>query len=247
METLERLRSHFNPRSPYGERLVKVKSCFRSSYFNPRSPYGERPLMGRLFHWPNIFQSTLPLRGATRDRPRLPAVPRFQSTLPLRGATRAGRLPDMGYGDFNPRSPYGERPDGHNWPNLALIFQSTLPLRGATTHLTTPAGTPNFNPRSPYGERPSRRLSGGGIFFISIHAPLTGSDLLQISNISRYKHFNPRSPYGERLFLRYWSSSHLEFQSTLPLRGATMIGPCHMGIPIFQSTLPLRGATRQSL
>ena len=35
-----------------------------------------------------------------------------------------------------------------------------------------------------------------------------------------------------------------KFQSTLPLRGATMPGPVQTDIGPFQSTLPLRGATR---
>ena len=34
-----------------------------------------------------IFQSTLPLRGATRDHARIIWAYSFQSTLPLRGAT----------------------------------------------------------------------------------------------------------------------------------------------------------------
>mgnify|MGYP003220880707 CR=1 FL=1 len=57
-----------------------------------------------------------------------------------------------------------------------MPFQSTLPLRGATNSATSLCKN----------------------IVISIHAPLTGSDLLQIPNIRRYKHFNPRSPYGER-------------------------------------------------
>ena len=35
-------------------------------------------------------------------------------------------------GDFNPRSPYGERPPDDVIADAALLFQSTLPLRGAT-------------------------------------------------------------------------------------------------------------------
>ena len=56
---------HFNPRSPYGERQVQLRLTYLQEDFNPRSPYGER-LDGH--NWPNlalIFQSTLPLRGAT--------------------------------------------------------------------------------------------------------------------------------------------------------------------------------------
>ena len=59
------------------------------------------------------FQSTLPLRGATASMPlKLWHYNEFQSTLPLRGATaKSGDLDSLAE-DFNPRSPYGERPPG---------------------------------------------------------------------------------------------------------------------------------------
>ncbi len=55
--------------------------------FNPRSPYGER-------------------RG---NQLRATAMGRFQSTLPVRGATRDDRSTASRHLYFNPRSPYGER------------------------------------------------------------------------------------------------------------------------------------------
>ena len=56
----------------------------------------------------------------------------------------------------------------------------------------------DFNPRSPCGER---LPSGGifrGIFPISIHAPLAGSDIWVSIGIHKFGYFNPRSPCGER-------------------------------------------------
>ena len=106
---------------------------------------------------------------------------------------------------------------------VACLFQSTLPLRGATRHL----------------------IIHGGMYAISIHAPLAGSDLgnhagpkpLQISIHAPLAGSDAANLLGDRtLFL---------FQSTLPLRGAT---GCMMGCMMdheFQSTLPLRGATRR--
>ena len=58
-------------------------------------------------------------------------------------------------GDFNPRSPHGERPRGDNQRAAA-------------------AG--DFNPRSPHGERPAIRKTRRRPVLISIHAPRTGSD-----------------------------------------------------------------------
>ena len=59
---------------------------------------------------PMLFQSTLPVWGATKDRKGLEKVVKFQSTLPVWGATQ----------------PMQSRA-------LRLLFQSTLPVWGATT------------------------------------------------------------------------------------------------------------------
>ena len=78
--------------------------------------------------------------------------------------------------------------------------------------------------------------------------------------------FNPRSPCGERLFQTVLLVNKYQFQSTLPLRGATLavmvvipfsqisihaplagsdsLCVYHLTVALgFQSTLPLRGAT----
>ena len=104
------------------------------SHFNPRSPHGERPKGGEGRGKACKFQSTLPARGATRLTRAGSGTGRFQSTLPARGATclqsaierdvsisihapRTGsdaeRWPLLsGLQYFNPRSPHGERRDG---------------------------------------------------------------------------------------------------------------------------------------
>ena len=125
-------------------------------YFNPHSPCGERLLSRLQLVWLGLFQSTLPLRGATPSRKRSTSTPSgFQSTLPLRGATepqeRSGQpqvisihtpLAGSDCGGlyarhtecrhFNPHSPCGERPTAAADPTIPSGFQSTLPLRGAT-------------------------------------------------------------------------------------------------------------------
>ena len=106
--------SFFNPRSPYGERLLLpfpfctpsiisihaphtgsdanlVEESRGEENFNPRSPYGERPKASKT-HWLLfIFQSTLPIRGATNMEKLAYGALIFQSTLPIRGATHARR------------------------------------------------------------------------------------------------------------------------------------------------------------
>ena len=57
---------NFNPRSPCGERRVPAICCLsRARNFNPRSPCGERLLFFSTVLVQILFQSTLPVRGAT--------------------------------------------------------------------------------------------------------------------------------------------------------------------------------------
>ncbi len=56
-----------------------------------------------------VFQSTLPMRGATTTRCSTTGIRIFQSTLPMRGATLLKEV-GVNVADFNPRSPCGERP-----------------------------------------------------------------------------------------------------------------------------------------
>ena len=100
-------------------------------YFNPRSPWGERLLQTLIAVSNTRFQSTLPVGGATSKDVRHVSKVTFQSTLPVGGATvhRHGARPggiisihaprggsDLArhlttdkHPDFNPRSPWGER------------------------------------------------------------------------------------------------------------------------------------------
>ena len=100
---------HFNPRSPCGERRRTSSRRCRAQYFNPRSPCGERQATAVARSVSRIFQSTLPVWGATRNddvRERIHGIsihaPRVGSDVGLR------QLPQCLH-HFNPRSPCGER------------------------------------------------------------------------------------------------------------------------------------------
>ena len=55
---------------------------------------------------------------------------------------------------FNPRSPWGERPNLAKGVRGQIAFQSTLPVGGATSLASkSMILTRYFNPRSPWGER----------------------------------------------------------------------------------------------
>ena len=193
-----RLISIHAPRVGSDHRIRRRDNPLR--YFNPRSPCGERPWEQSKEYFEKLFQSTLPVWGATillasslpgnaisihaprvgSDNPcctRKSWNYRFQSTLPVWGATTN---------------------DATSSP--VTVFQSTLPVWGATAvTANNVSDVTDFNPRSPCGERPA--------------APQVAANLTL--------HFNPRSPCGERPGGRGGYLMDSEFQSTLPVWGAT--------------------------
>ena len=170
-----------------------------------------------------VFQSTLPARGATTPQEVTLTSKTFQSTLPARGATADKRCNQLRK-RFQSTLPARGATVSAVYNFLYEKFQSTLPARGATIpteEMTDPDG-------------------------ISIHAPRTGSDAHGGKPASARRDFNPRSPHGERRTQVMTTSSSLTFQSTLPARGATMKQERASRICLFQSTLPARGATVSS-
>ena len=190
---------YFNPRSPYGERHPLFSSFPTAGNFNPRSPYGERRSLSAAYFRTASISIHAPLTGS--DCPvteRTSPSVYFNPRSPY-GERPADRPPGASHPDFNPRSPYGERHLSKRRSRIMYQFQSTLPLRGATICPELAADAEE----------------------ISIHAPLTGSDLVSRSRFWPFRNFNPRSPYGERRGRPVIKPTRLGFQSTLPLRGAT--------------------------
>ena len=170
--------AYFNPRSPCGERPRRRESDRRRFDFNPRSPCGERRANALSLADGTIFQSTLPVWGATGA-----SDARGGNEVISIHAPRVGS--DRGTGIAS----------GWNW-----VFQSTLPVWGAT-RVGQPASHGihrNFNPRSPCGERLDIVANDHVGTDISIHAPRVGSDM-EPEPVPIGLYFNPRSPCGERL------------------------------------------------
>ena len=84
--------------------------------------------------------------------------------------------------------------------------------------------TQNFNPRTPCGVRPTIRQTQSW----------------------RTYYFNPRTPCGVRHPARQAHTCAYLFQSTHPMRGATLLGDFLHVSNQFQSTHPMRGATSSS-
>ena len=146
----------------------------------------------------------------------------FQSTLPARGATpaRESKLLDGCISIHAPRT--GSDTDTSFSTNEQQMISIHAPrtgsdfllggedLRAVNISIHAPrTGSdvvmmgaaefrPDFNPRSPHGERRAKRRE-----------------------LATLAHFNPRSPHGERRLDILTRRHIIKFQSTLPARGAT--------------------------
>ena len=168
----------------------------------------------------------------------------FQSTLPARGATAGVCRKRHGDGDFNPRSPHGERHIDSLKRAVEIEFQSTLPARGATICARRKTRkSSNFNPRSPHGERHGETRRKPRPARISIHAPRTGSDMFLLLTGKHLKISIHAPRTGSDLTISLLFCACTTFQSTLPARGATHKPGGGAATTRFQSTLPARGAT----
>ena len=168
--------------------------------FNPRSPCGERlpPLCGPTLI--SIFQSTLPVWGATTRQRTCRLLREFQSTLPVWGATKTLRLFFVGNQDFNPRSPCGERPAGGGAAAHKESISIHAPRVGSDVNWDNGQriANRNFNPRSPCGERQAILTSLRAMVIFQSTLPVWGATIFRLFLTIMWLHFNPRSPCGER-------------------------------------------------
>ena len=192
--------THFNPRTPCGVRPIRFvfadmygmisihaplagcdvpprQGAAHRAHFNPRTPCGVRPTRSATSLFVSPFQSTHPLRGATRRKNILLSPLTISIHAPLAGCDR--------------------NIDGI--PAWTKLFQSTHPLRGATYGIRifidiyaisihaplagcdqlmrqTKRTAQDFNPRTPCGVRRKNNMTDRKIIVISIHAPLAGCD-----------------------------------------------------------------------
>ena len=165
----------FNPRAPCGARQAALHHRRRHVRFNPRAPCGARRGACRAIYLAGTFQSTRPMRGATRTDTGQRACTRVSIHAP-----HAGR---------DPRPPQGRyhKEVSIHAPHAGRDFvQQSVALDAAVSIHAPRAGRDSkrrnchnreegFNPRAPCGARP----------------PLMSVFRLQQS-------FNPRAPCGAR-------------------------------------------------
>ena len=169
---------------------------------------------------------------------------------------------------FNPRHPYGWRPGRNKKLTKKAKFQSTPPIRVATPLYTLGFHSNRISIHATHtgGDDFGKRFVTSSM--ISIHATHTGGDSGHTSVSPPCLHFNPRHPYGWRLPSFCQQHSVAEFQSTPPIRVATLVrartfycqrnfnprhpyGWRHARVClrrrrlVFQSTPPIRVATWQ--
>ena len=194
------------------------------------------------------FLSTLSLRRATCVGHSRCALMAFLSTLSLRRATQCPCTLGWFQCHFYPRSPCGERPDGHAshvpFSPISIhallaesdgdmrtaacgwipLFLSTLSLRRATAPCPRAAAPRcHFYPRSPCGERRASQSYSLAMILISIHALLAESDCRLLdtriyTKISIHALLAESDPQHQVL----WPPVKL-FLSTLSLRRATYV------------------------
>ena len=189
------------------------------------------------------------MRGAT-GRPLSPCADtlRFQSTRPMRGATFY-ILPTMRARDISIHAPHAGRDAGDKYITGSNCISIHAPLAGCDVeHIQhTVWFSPYFNPRAPCGARQGDHLGGTPLRAISIHAPHAGRDRCRRSDRRGKYYFNPRAPCGARPRRLIRPTPRPTFQSTRPVRGATIFSPASVLLALFQSTRPVRGATVQML
>ena len=167
------------------------------------------------------FQSTRPVRGATRrHRPHRPALP-ISIHAPRAGRDAFGAGPDASDGNFNPRAPCGAR-HGVTVPiDQPFPFQSTRPVRGATVRRGARTAVMPFQ-----STRPVRGATDHP-FLDFMARPFQSTR--PVRGATRRRHGRRRTE---------------KFQSTRPVRGATSTAPSLLRTLAFQSTRPVRGATK---
>ena len=215
---------YFNPRAPYGARQISLPLQRRGNlYFNPRAPYGARQKHDRQGNSDSSISIHAPHTGRdeAKDAHQSEAA-EFQSTRPIRGATRDQIRRWPGHRDFNPRAPYGARlnpyklifvfgkisihaphtgrdhsKSGRN--HSKKLFQSTRPIRGATCFALVIRLIKGISIHAPHTGRDSvtARASWASWIFQSTR-PIRGATAVTSAPARSACYFNPRAPYGAR-------------------------------------------------
>ena len=150
----------------------------------------------------------------------------FQSTRPIRGATLLGYIKG-GASLISIHAPRTGRDDlSANVDGFSNDISIHAPRTGRDgCHFIRHTDLQDFNPRAPYGARPDTLSGLRGNYRISIHAPRTGRDLIDGVHCGRDDAISIHAPRtGRDTKCSSTSAVANLFQSTRPVRGATIAG-----------------------
>ena len=126
----------FQPTLPArGATFSLRKFPFPATHFNPRSPHGERPAAEAWNQLMEAISTHAPRTGSDLWQVAQEIHTSISTHAPRTGSDQYVDLTSDAIIDFNPRSPHGERPQGLACLHLQAPFQPTLPARGATIRL----------------------------------------------------------------------------------------------------------------
>ena len=192
---------YFNPRSPHGERHKFKSPNANYHIISTHAPRTGSDPLGYGEGVNQLFQPTLPARGATPIPAYIEdAVPEISTHAPRTGSDEA-RIAYQNGIRISTHAPRTGSDAMHGKTAEEVAISTHAPRTGSdrnTLHTILTQG--HFNPRSPHGERHHDTA------FEKIRSD-----------------FNPRSPHGERRAWRQEWAYFRRFQPTLPARGATNV------------------------
>ena len=125
----------------------------------------------------------------------------------------------------------------------ATVFQSTRPMRGATISILSMSSNGIISIHAPHAGRDSPPKNWGQGKGISIHAPHAGRDKFSNTFPPVPTDFNPRAPCGARLDSARHTCRPYYFNPRAPCGARPVDSAFIRWMAIFQSTRPMRGAT----
>ena len=220
----ERAREQFQSTHPVrGATLLGSLGRAVIWHFNPRTPCGVRPGLARQPWRDAGFQSTHPVRGATSTVMEIAtAIQQISIHAPRAGCDvrTIGSEYTAGISIHAPRA-------GCDTCILARLniwrkFQSTHPVRGATAVFAPKLNRWRFQSTHPV--RGATKTVTVFRRFLKNFNPRTPCGVRRVikHEIIKQENFNPRTPCGVRHALDGDATMLLIFQSTHPVRGATL-------------------------
>ena len=188
---------------------------WRPTSFNPRLPCGRRREKKTWQIQTELFQSTPPMREATKRKNDTDATQSFNPRLPCgRRLCFAKQYNENRC--FNPRLPCGRRHVLLIASIVVIMFQSTPPMREATRASTSSTCSLPVSIHASHAGGDHESTPGSPVERVSIHASHAGGDNSPTRLWQLPKRFNPRLPCGRRPTIKSRSNVDNCFNPRLP-------------------------------